>query len=139
MIPAEAESCLRCGGPRGLPSIVAALTVRRGPCQRGGRTGSYRLDRLMARFGPDAALPDVLMALATCEHRRDFSQPCGARFADLTRQLTLPRWWTISNRLNNPRRCCCLYDRSADAFRGPAACPPTPAERRVAGRCRRST
>ena len=38
----------------------------------------------MARFGLDAALPDVLSALATCERRRDFSRPCGARFTDLT-------------------------------------------------------
>jgi hypothetical protein len=29
-------------------------------------------DGLMARFGADAALPDVLMALATCERRQDF-------------------------------------------------------------------
>jgi len=34
----------------------------------------------MARFGPEAALPDVLMALASCERRRDlpvcsFSNP----------------------------------------------------------------
>jgi len=52
-------------------------------CCRCGRFGSYRHDGLMARFGPDAALPDVLMALASCERRRDFSQPCGARFSDL--------------------------------------------------------
>jgi hypothetical protein len=37
----------------------------------------------VARFGVDAALPDVLMALAACERRRDFSRPCGARFTDL--------------------------------------------------------
>jgi hypothetical protein len=35
------------------------------------------------RFGADAALPDVLMALASCERRADFSRPCEARFADL--------------------------------------------------------
>jgi hypothetical protein len=38
---------------------------------------------LMAPFGADAALPDVLMALASCDRRRDFSRPCGARFTDL--------------------------------------------------------
>jgi hypothetical protein len=36
-------------------------------CERCGRTGSYRLDGLVARFGVDAALPDVLTALASCE------------------------------------------------------------------------
>ena len=51
-------------------------------CQRCGRDGSYRLDGLLARFGPDAALPDVLMALATCDRCQDFSRPCGARFTD---------------------------------------------------------
>jgi len=48
-------------------------------CQRCGRgAGSYRLDGLRARFGQDAALPDVLMAQATCDRRRDFTRPCGA-------------------------------------------------------------
>jgi DNA invertase Pin-like site-specific DNA recombinase len=31
----------------------------------------------------DAARPDVLLALASCERREDFSRPCGARFTDL--------------------------------------------------------
>jgi hypothetical protein len=31
----------------------------------------------------DIALPDLHMALAQCERRRDFSKPCGARFTDL--------------------------------------------------------
>ncbi len=30
-------------------------------------------------------LPDVLLALAACEGRADFSRPCGARFTDLIR------------------------------------------------------
>ena len=39
-------------------------------CQRCGRTGSYRRDRLIGRFGgADAALPDVLIVLASCERR----------------------------------------------------------------------
>jgi hypothetical protein len=38
---------------------------------------------LMARFGPDIALPDLLVALASCERRKEFSKPCGARFTDL--------------------------------------------------------
>jgi hypothetical protein len=39
--------------------------------------------RVIERFGADAALPDVLMDLAACERRKDFSAPCGARFTDL--------------------------------------------------------
>ena len=53
--------------------------------RRCGRAGSYRKDGLVPRFGADAALPDVLMALAACERRADFSRPCGARFTDLFR------------------------------------------------------
>jgi hypothetical protein len=34
----------------------------------------------IARFGADIALPDLLMELAQCERRRNFSRPCGARF-----------------------------------------------------------
>lgn len=54
-------------------------------CQRCGRAGSYRLDGLLARFGPDIALPDLLMELASCERGADFSRPCGVRFTDLVR------------------------------------------------------
>jgi hypothetical protein len=46
------------------------------------RAGSYRRDGLLAPFGADIALPDLLMALAPCERRRDFSKPRGARFTD---------------------------------------------------------
>jgi hypothetical protein len=37
----------------------------------------------MVRFGADIALPDLLMALASCDRGADFSRPCGARFTDL--------------------------------------------------------
>ena len=59
------------------------LDVVRIACERCDRTGSYRRDVLVARFGADIALLDLLMALAQCERRRDFSKPCGARFSDL--------------------------------------------------------
>jgi hypothetical protein len=61
-------------------------TVVRIDCERCERAGSHRRDILVARFGPYAALPDVLMALASYERRADFSRPCGARFADLVNQ-----------------------------------------------------
>jgi hypothetical protein len=60
-----------------------SLAVVRIECPRCDRAGSYRLDGLMARFCGDIAQPDLFMALATCERRRDFSKPCGARFTDL--------------------------------------------------------
>jgi len=37
------------------------------PQPSSARAGSYRRDGLMARFGPDIALPDLLMELAQCE------------------------------------------------------------------------
>ena len=61
------------------------LNVVRIDCPRCDRAGSYRLDGLLARFGADAALPDLLLALASCERRKDFSKPCGARFTDLAK------------------------------------------------------
>jgi hypothetical protein len=42
-----------------------------------------RRDGLVARFGADIALPDLLVALASCERRADFSKPCGARYSFL--------------------------------------------------------
>ena len=52
-------------------------------CERCSRAGSYALAGLLARFGADIALPDLLMELAACERRKDFSAPCGVRFTDL--------------------------------------------------------
>jgi hypothetical protein len=52
-------------------------------CERCGRAGRYAKARLIERFGANAAGPDVLMELASCERRKNFSRPCGARFTDL--------------------------------------------------------
>jgi hypothetical protein len=59
------------------------LDVVRIDCERCGRAESYRRDGLMARFVADIALPDLLVALSSCERRADFSRPCGARSTDL--------------------------------------------------------
>jgi hypothetical protein len=50
------------------------LSVVRIECPRCGRTGRYALAGLIGRFGPDAALPDVLMDLAACERRKGFQR-----------------------------------------------------------------
>ena len=63
------------------------LPVVRIDCERCGRAWSYRLAGLIERFGADIALPDLLMALAQCERRQDFSRPCCARFTYLARKL----------------------------------------------------
>ncbi len=66
------------------------VDVVRIECERCGRAGSYRRDGLMARFGPNIALPDLLVALSACERRADFSKPCGARYTDLAQGGPLP-------------------------------------------------
>jgi hypothetical protein len=74
------------GVPRRIGSLSLGefpLDVARIECPRCGRAGRYAKAGLIARFGADAAGPDVLMALAACERRHDFSAPCGARFTDL--------------------------------------------------------
>ena len=43
------------------------MDVVRIDCERCGRAGRYRHDGLMARFGPDCALP--IMEPAQCERR----------------------------------------------------------------------
>jgi hypothetical protein len=50
-------------------------------CPRCDRAGSYRKEGLLARFGADIALPELLLALATCERRKDFSALRGADLA----------------------------------------------------------
>jgi ATP-dependent DNA ligase len=41
---------------------------------------------VVARFGADIALPDLLVALASWERRADFSKACGAPFTELVNQ-----------------------------------------------------
>jgi hypothetical protein len=45
------------------------LDVVRIECERCGRAGSYRRGGLLARFGADIALSDLLMELTQCERR----------------------------------------------------------------------
>jgi hypothetical protein len=39
------------------------------------------------------ALPDLLLALAACDRRRDLSGPCGARFTDLAVAAHYREFW----------------------------------------------
>jgi hypothetical protein len=45
-------------------------------CDKCGRRGQYRIDRLLEQYGPDIAMPDLRHELAQCPHRRDMSNPC---------------------------------------------------------------
>jgi hypothetical protein len=95
----ECYGGMRYGVTRCARNIAAASGGPPRPRSRGDacdcagrvRTGwSYRREGLIQRFSTNAALPDVLMALASCERRADFSRPCGARFTDLAAPLARP-------------------------------------------------
>ena len=58
-----------------LAPLVTLRNILRQGCQRCARAGRYRLDGLVQRFGADAALPDVLMALTSCDRAEVDSQP----------------------------------------------------------------
>ena len=87
----ESEGMPRRIGSRSLGEFP--FDVVRIDCERCGRAGRYALaglgavrgqhPGLLARFDADAAGPDVLMELAQSERRKDFTNPCGARFTDL--------------------------------------------------------
>ena len=81
--PAQDDEVVRIGDL--LAASVSVLVA----VQRCGRSGSYRRDGLMARFGGNIP-PDLLVALSSCERRADFSKPCGARYTDLAQGGPLP-------------------------------------------------
>jgi hypothetical protein len=58
------------------------LSVVRLNCERRGRGGRAKTAWWRGSRA-DIALPDLLVAVASCERRRDLSGPCGARFTDL--------------------------------------------------------
>ena len=66
--------------------IVGKLTVLRITCVKCGRSGQYRVDRLIMRYGIDAKLfdfepeADCPRKVASNEH-----DPCGARCPDLSK------------------------------------------------------
>jgi len=69
-----------------------ALTLRTFPhdtvrlaCPKCGRRGQYHRARMVGRFGPDVAMPDVLRELAQCRDWQDMSRPCRALYPDLKR------------------------------------------------------
>jgi hypothetical protein len=44
--------------------------------------GQYRVDRLLERFGPDIAMPDLRHELAQCTRCHSMGGPCGVAFVD---------------------------------------------------------
>jgi hypothetical protein len=60
-----------------LPDRLTTIT-----CPKCARTGRYKRETLLERFGPDKALPDVLVALAACPRARDMTNICGVVYAE---------------------------------------------------------
>ena len=60
-----------------------SLIEKASPREKGRASADCRAT-LAARFGPDASMPDVLVALAACARNGDWSVPCRALFPDLT-------------------------------------------------------
>jgi hypothetical protein len=73
--------------------VTTALTLRTYPrdpvnvaCRKCGRIGCYLRQSLIARFGDDATMPDVLMKIADCQHRGNATNPCGVIYPNLARR-----------------------------------------------------
>jgi hypothetical protein len=60
------------------PHSVVELT-----CKKCGRRGRLRKSGLIAKFGPDIALPDLRKELAQCERIGSISDPCGIQYVAL--------------------------------------------------------
>jgi hypothetical protein len=71
--------------PRGSYSLGEAaaklnmIRIRRGNCHR---SGQYQADRLLEKYGPDIAMPDLRHELAQCPHRSDMSDPYQVEYVD---------------------------------------------------------
>jgi hypothetical protein len=66
--------------------LIGKLDVLRVECAKCGRSGRYRVDRLMQQLGRDAKLTDWLSHLAADCPRKlktGYSDPCGACCPDL--------------------------------------------------------
>jgi hypothetical protein len=69
-------------GPYSLGEAAAKLNMIRLPCPKCHRTGQYRVGKLLERYGPEIAMPDLRHQLARCPHRSDMSDPCQVEYVD---------------------------------------------------------
>jgi hypothetical protein len=65
-----------------LREAAAKLNMLRLKCPKCGRSGQYRIDRLIEQYSPDIAMPDLRHELVQCPHRREMSNPCQAEYVD---------------------------------------------------------
>ena len=66
-----------------LGNIADKTRLLRLVCPRCGRHGQYRVDRLIAEFGPDLKLPDLLNRIAKCPKNLALGNDgCGVHYAE---------------------------------------------------------
>jgi hypothetical protein len=53
-------------------------------CAKCGRSGQYRKQNLIDRFGPHIPLPDLRDEISQCERRGQMHDACMVRYVDLT-------------------------------------------------------
>src|SRR5438045_3533203 len=59
--------------------VLHMLRIR---CSAWGRRGQYRIDRLIARYGRDIAVPELRHELAQCPRRSNMAEPCQVEYVD---------------------------------------------------------
>jgi hypothetical protein len=69
-------------GSYSLGEAAATRAVLRLTCPGCGRAGRYRIDRLLDRFRPDIALPDLRHELAQCSRRGSMTEPCQVGYVE---------------------------------------------------------
>jgi hypothetical protein len=77
-------------GSYSLSEAAATLTMLRLECTKCGRAGQYRIDRLVERYGPDIALPDLRHELAQCSRRHSMGDPCQVSYLDRLANMVPP-------------------------------------------------
>jgi hypothetical protein len=87
--------------------IVGKLAVLRITCDKCGRSGQYRVDRLIVRYGIDAKLfdwSDEITADCPRKQAKNLSDMCGARCPDLSKVVSRPSpagLWRARGRVNS--------------------------------------
>jgi hypothetical protein len=69
-------------GSYSLGEVAAEFNMLRLKCEKCGRRGQYQVDKLLAKYGPNIAMPDLRHELAQCPHRRETSNPCQVEYVD---------------------------------------------------------
>ena len=73
-------------GSYSLGEAAARLNMLRLECPRCGRAGQYRVDKLLERYGPDIALPDL---------RHELARALGAAVSAILAKRSMSTGWRI--------------------------------------------